>query len=322
MLLRTTHPVADEAAYLSRLAEVGLWWGDVSTPGPHVDVRRLSDIRPTLKGWQYYDEFLQPHGWQYLAGLLFWNEQGDFLGQLTLHRVKAQGDFSDEEIALLHRVHPHIAAAVARLQRLDGRHSGRNALEQVLRPLPFRVVIANWNGRVEFMNRAGIEALHAWTMGSRSARAIAPEARPQLPVAIAEGCGRLRRRYEAAVREGSFQSFDGAEHVVNATIASGSVEISILPSDFRQAIHPAFLISFQSPVGPTNEGVSLAERCAMLTPSERTVARLAGEGESNPEIAKKIGVSINTVRTHLRRVFEKLDIRRRARLAGIGHLIQ
>ncbi len=322
MLLRTTHPVPDEVAYLARLAEVGLWWGDVSTPGPRADVRRLSDIRAgrSLRGWRYGEEFLRPHGWRHLAGLLFRGEHGDFLGQLTLHRTAAQGDFSDEEIALLRRLHPHIDAAVLRLTKLDGRHSGRTALEKVLRPLPLRVVLANWAGQVEFLNRTGAEALHVWKQGHRQARALAPEARPRLPAEIAAACRRLRRRYENAVREDAFRTFADVERVSHPSIPGGQAEVSILPADFRQAIHPSFLIDLHPPESLSDDAAIDSRRLTKLTPSERAVARLAGGGASNPEIATEMGVSVNTVRTHLRSVFEKLGVHRRAKLAGVREL--
>jgi len=52
-----------------------------------------------------------------------------------------------------------------------------------------------------------------------------------------------------------------------------------------------------------------------LSPREYEVARLAAQGLRNAEIAKKLCVSENTVRAHLRTVFQKMDIDRRARLA-------
>ena len=45
------------------------------------------------------------------------------------------------------------------------------------------------------------------------------------------------------------------------------------------------------------------------------VAKLAAQGLRNGEIAAKLVVSEATVRAHLRSIFQKLDIDRRARLA-------
>jgi len=54
---------------------------------------------------------------------------------------------------------------------------------------------------------------------------------------------------------------------------------------------------------------------ADLTPREYEVALLAAEGLRNSEIAQKLTVTESTVRAHLRVVFEKLQIDRRAKLA-------
>lgn len=52
-----------------------------------------------------------------------------------------------------------------------------------------------------------------------------------------------------------------------------------------------------------------------LSPREYEVAKLAAEGLHNDEIAARLIVSENTVRAHLRVIFQKLDIDRRAKLA-------
>ena len=52
-----------------------------------------------------------------------------------------------------------------------------------------------------------------------------------------------------------------------------------------------------------------------LTPREYEVAKLAAEGLRNSEIAEKLVVSESTVRAHMRTIFQKLDIDRRAKLA-------
>lgn len=54
-----------------------------------------------------------------------------------------------------------------------------------------------------------------------------------------------------------------------------------------------------------------------LTQKELEVATLAADGLQNKEISEKLNISVNTVRTHLRQVFDKLEIDRRSQISKL-----
>lgn len=56
----------------------------------------------------------------------------------------------------------------------------------------------------------------------------------------------------------------------------------------------------------------------VLTPREREVLALVGDGMSNKTIARKLGISAHTVKYHLEAVFTKLDVRSRAEAVTRG----
>jgi DNA-binding NarL/FixJ family response regulator len=62
-----------------------------------------------------------------------------------------------------------------------------------------------------------------------------------------------------------------------------------------------------------------AERLAVLTTRELEVLTLITRGRSNPEIAQDLHLSPGTVRTHIGRIFAKLDLRDRVQAVILGY---
>jgi len=133
------------------------------------------------------------------------------------------------------------------------------------------------------------------------------------------------RRIGGAARVLVLTTFDADQHVVDA-IRAGAVGFllkdvtsdGLLDAVQRAAagepvIAPAVLarmmdhFSTRPPV-PPREPPGLAE----LSEREREVLALIGAGRSNSEIAGELYISMATVKTHVRHVFAKLDLRDRA----------
>jgi DNA-binding NarL/FixJ family response regulator len=69
----------------------------------------------------------------------------------------------------------------------------------------------------------------------------------------------------------------------------------------------------------TPERAALTERLEQLTPREREVLTLVGRGLSNSEIAEQLVLSPLTAKTHVARLFAKLEARDRAQLVVIAY---
>jgi DNA-binding CsgD family transcriptional regulator len=65
------------------------------------------------------------------------------------------------------------------------------------------------------------------------------------------------------------------------------------------------------PAGPGFTRNDAAIRSLGLTPRECEILARLASGESNKEMARTLGISPNTVKTHLARLYEKLEVDRR-----------
>ena len=63
---------------------------------------------------------------------------------------------------------------------------------------------------------------------------------------------------------------------------------------------------------------ALAQASLGITEREREVLQLLAAGRSNKEIARRLGLSPNTVKTHVARLFEKLQVARRTEAVGLA----
>lgn len=73
-----------------------------------------------------------------------------------------------------------------------------------------------------------------------------------------------------------------------------------------------------SMVFPFTDVASLhADPLAGLTPRERQLLEQLAKGHTNSEIAEALGVTLNTVKFHLRNLYDKLDVRNRAEAVAL-----
>jgi DNA-binding NarL/FixJ family response regulator len=107
----------------------------------------------------------------------------------------------------------------------------------------------------------------------------------------------------------------GLNELARAAGAQGSVvktgSLDELLSALRAVIRGEESFDLRHPKRPAGE--------RGLSPREREVLRLVAAGETNKEIAASLGVSHETVKTMLARIFGKLGVRRRAEAVAAAH---
>jgi DNA-binding NarL/FixJ family response regulator len=140
-------------------------------------------------------------------------------------------------------------------------------------------------------------------------------------------------------REGAPQvivltTFDADDHVLRALRAgaAGFLLKDTPPPEIVRAIRlvaageamlsPAVtrrLIQHVADDGVAGRRAHAAERLDRLTDREREVAVAIGQGKSNAEIAGELFMSVATVKAHVSRLLQKLDLDNRVQIALLAH---
>lgn len=144
----------------------------------------------------------------------------------------------------------------------------------------------------------GIDGIEA----TRSLQATLPEVRV-LVLSIHAEPSHVRAAFEA-----------GAWGYLTKSSAPEEIELSV-----REVLEDRFYVSSavaRAAVGaPSARQSPLPGEVEALTPREEEIFRLVAEGCGNKEIARRLGVAVTTVRTHLSSVYEKLQVETRVELA-------
>ncbi len=313
--LRTSQPVPDEPEYFRRL-DAAAPLSKVVDRSRGIRVSRMSDQvpAPLLLLSPFYRKFMKPEGWRYSAALFFWDRNDDFLGHLAVNRTKAQGDITDEEMQLLNRIHPHLAAAIERILASDLVAATGLGMEQAISQLPLPMLLLDWNLDLRYANPAGRAALAEWNQQKPPHRT---KSESDIPSELLTACHTLRAAWESAFPAARVVTAEKSAAAFHAADPAFSAVVSLVEPEAGRALEPSFAIQFHlPPKHHASKGRALAE-LSRLTAAERSVVRLAAGGYDNAAIAAELCVSPNTVKTHLRHIFEKLGVTSRSQLVAL-----
>jgi DNA-binding NarL/FixJ family response regulator len=103
----------------------------------------------------------------------------------------------------------------------------------------------------------------------------------------------------------------GGDRLVAAVEAAAAGEMPLAPAVVARLV--------ESYVRGPAPSASKAARLAPLSERERDVLALIGAGRSNPEIAAELFISLATVKSHVRHILAKLDLRDRPQAIVLAH---
>ena len=118
-----------------------------------------------------------------------------------------------------------------------------------------------------------------------------------------------------------------ASACIRQMITAAGPEIGALLADVqRNGTSPEHTIFASEFIGRWNEmqGVDNQQpktTTRVLSPREIAIIRLIGRGQSNKEMARQLGIAPETVKTHVKNIFWKLGVERRAQAIARAHTL-
>jgi len=283
-----------------------------------VSISDLFSNRKHLTKSALYRRYLAPQNCQHCVVLFFWKGQR-LICTITIMRTAAQGDLTTAEMKLVRQLYRQFLTALLRLGSLEREHSARTAFEELLRRLPLPTILLRWNLKLVYQNPAAREFCSVWEKGPNEARRI--NARSPIPLEILDRCRQLKQQLAHEKRPSAAAKQFKKERVHHPRLPHLRATIRLKRVNSAGVARPHFLIDcedLQTKTAP--RAIRAADQLphfVQLTRREREIVQLICDGQSNQEIADKIGSSLATVKRHIHSIFHKLEVSSRSRLIAL-----
>jgi len=268
------------------------------------DIIELKEYTETL----YYEDFLKP---QDIHHTCFMNLQTTSKSMWTfdLYRPAHREGFSAEEREFVEALSNHVRRAILISDSLKAGSQKVDTYLEVIERSPVPILLLNRSGRVDFMNEASKFVLAEQDgISIQNGRLVlaAPDASRKFRSILSKfASGGAPDDSEETV-EAERPSLKPS-YVLNISFARIGTETSNGGNDF------AVVFVNVPPTMPENIEDRLIAKFE-LTPAEARLANGLMSGRTLQSLAKDFGVSYGTVRTQLKRIFEKTDTHAQAEL--------
>jgi DNA-binding CsgD family transcriptional regulator len=231
-----------------------------------------------------------------------------------------QSDEVGEAIARLRRLAPHLARAIDFNLQLGRQENGIWQVQHILDAMPSAAMLINRKGGIIRMNAAA-DALLGEADGISIIKSDGLRLNAHVPAEARMLAASLVQALAVARRDD--QGFNDALRISRA---SGRPPLLVLitplpPSSFAlwEAVDGGAramvqIVDVHAPASAQAESLRMA---AGLTAAEARVAALIGGGLTTLAAAAVLGISANTVKTHLQRCFDKTGVRSQVALARL-----
>jgi DNA-binding CsgD family transcriptional regulator len=289
----------------------------LANPGVKVIATRFGLAVPEaeLRRTAFYREVMQRQGWRHAVALCFWPAGGAFpVLVLSLYRTEKQPDFTRQELDRLEQLHAFLSPVVTRFHQLSTVDAVSAGIATALRHLSCGIVVLDSKLRLVRTNAAGRRACaewnHAW--GQRERQIV--RGNVAVPRALLQVCDELCQELQMVMRRHPDADAERRRRVTHPVDRGRGASVTGICHAVGMS-EPSFVIEFDTEKRSRVRGGDTESLLRRLTGSEREVALVVAEGLSNDEAAERLGKTVHAVKFLLHRIYHKLGVPNRARLA-------
>jgi DNA-binding CsgD family transcriptional regulator len=265
-----------------------------------------------LEGLDVYREFYAKRNLHYGAGMAITSNhiQRSVLSSL---RAKSKGPVGDAEIRIWNQISPHLQRAVSLCGELAALRSERDTLIDYIDGLSKPLFLVNRASSILQANDAADQLLKAANVVKRKDGQLwlpTDAAQKQLLKAL-KTVGSVDGSGHSRTMSFSFRNPENGEALLVLVKSTGQHKPRLGDHE------PAAAVYLIDPSSPHQIDRNDLEILFGLTRAEASVAALLADRRTLQEAAAETGVSMNTIRTHLKHVLEKTGCNRQAELVAL-----
>jgi DNA-binding CsgD family transcriptional regulator len=269
--------------------------------------RMVSDSN--LERMEFYQDLMRPLDSWHVA-VMNVHRDDVYLAPMGFSRTRRQRPFDEEELRVLRGLAPHLNRALRVTLRLKEMEARVAALAETNDRALVALVLTDAYGRIAQSN-----GLARAVLAENDGLAIRDGV---LWASRGQDCIRLSR----LTQEAAGARVMPMSGVMQVARPSGRRPLALVVAPTRNSASAfgrshAVTISFADPERAPEADADLLARLYRLTPREAAVAALLVRGCSPIEAAAELAMTENTVRTHIRHVFDKTGVERLADLVRL-----
>jgi DNA-binding CsgD family transcriptional regulator len=288
-------------------------WSNAMAPQPVGRIVLSDEIIPlsSLRSTLFFEEVLRPQDVAHNAMIRLAGKDG-FHAAFNLCRSARQGPFGEGERRLLGALIPHMRRSIQLGFRIDSYRALQQGAFAALDRLSVGVILLDRQARIAYLNAAA----RAFG-GDGGALQLANATVSTVSPPHSQRLGELIRASLRGMPTGSMslpRPGDGELLTILVSSVRGRDVGRFGDLGMRDAAVLVFIVDPANRAGVPQSWIMDAYG---LTQAEARVALAASSGLSVPDTASRLGLSTNTIKTHLRRVFAKSGTGRQTELARL-----